>query len=279
MQEKFEQQKAPESKTKAENKQEWKEHFGVSAEIEEEKEKTEKIGERVEAKVKAVGEQKKEKEWSDYFGELAEVQKAMEKTSKQFKKEAQPIESAKAPAQPIEHKEILKAAAVPDKMEYLRAKYGKYEEEQQEREKTIETLQDAKVVGRERLDKVVEGLSYVAAADKLALIGLKEGGKLAKEGGRWLSMIGLVPLAVLEETGRVYAGQFENWAGAMGKSSAEARIKSLEEIPADKRPDFYKAALEDVKEDSRKNSGRIISGLGKLYQKGKLLDLIFKLRG
>ena len=65
----------------------------------------------------------------------------------------------------------------------------------------------------------------------------------------------------------------------MGRASAEARIKSLEEIPPDKRPDFYKAALEDAKEDSAKKSEQVIRGLGKLHQKGKLCDLVFKLWG
>jgi len=153
------------------------------------------------------------------------------------------------------------------------------EQKQEKRKEKISSLQDVKKVGRERLNKLVEGLSYVAALDKLGILGLREGKKLAVEGGKDLAVIGLAPVAAVEEATRYLAGTAQI-GGARRESFLRGEdVKILERMPAHKRPEDYNERLELAKARLERVSEELIGGQDKIYKKGKLVRLIEALGG
>lgn len=151
--------------------------------------------------------------------------------------------------------------------------------EQAKREEKISSLDDVKRVGKERLSKIVEGMSYVAALDKLGVLGLREGKKLAIEGGKDLAAISLSPAAAVEEAGRYIAGRIQIGEALRKRFLSGEKISTLEDIPAEKRPDYYGDLLEALKGESRKGNNEVIKGYDKIYKKGRILRLIEMLGG
>ncbi len=146
--------------------------------------------------------------------------------------------------------------------------------EQEKREEKISSLADIKRVGKERLSKMVEGLSYVAALDKLGVLGLREGKKLAIEGGKNLTAIGLSPAVAIEEAGREITGRIQVGEALRKTFIAERKIEALEQISADKRPGYYEKLTDILKETSQKGTEEMIKGYDKIYKKGKILRFL-----
>ncbi len=148
------------------------------------------------------------------------------------------------------------------------------------REEKISSLKDVKKVGKERLSKLVEGLSYVAALDKLGILGMKKGKDIAVEGGKDLAAIGLSPAAAVEEAGRYIAGRVQVGEAIRKSVIMREKIRALEDIPADKRPEYYNSLLETaIREGSGKVSEQLVRGYDRIYKKGKIIRLIEMLGG
>jgi len=148
------------------------------------------------------------------------------------------------------------------------------------REEKISSLKDVKKVGKERLSKLVEGLSYVAALDKLGILGMKKGKDIAVEGGKDLAAIGLSPTAAIEEAGRYIAGRVQVGEAIRKSVIMRGKIRALENIPVDKRPEYYNDLLEAaMREGSGKVSEQLVRGYDKIYKKGKIIRLIEMLGG
>jgi hypothetical protein len=154
------------------------------------------------------------------------------------------------------------------------------EQRQGRRKEKISSLQDVKKVGKERLNKLVEGLSYVAALDKLSILGLKEGRKLAIEGGKDLAAIGLTPAAAVEEAGRYVAGRIQIGEALRKSIIMREKAKLLEKVPIEKRPAYFDDLFEAVmKAGTEKASEELMRGYDKIYKKGRILRLIEALGG
>lgn len=151
--------------------------------------------------------------------------------------------------------------------------------EQEKREEKISSLAGVRKVGKERLSKLVEGLSYVAALDKLGVLGLREGKKLAIEGGKDLAVLGLSPAAAVEEAERYISGRIQVGEALRKRFLSKEKISALENLPAEKRPDYYGDLLETLKGESQRGSEEVIKGYDKIYKKGKILRLIEMLGG
>jgi len=93
---------------------------------------------------------------------------------------------------------------------------------------------------------LAEGLSYIAALDKLGILGLKKSKDIAIEGGKDLAAIGLTPAAAIEEAGRYVAGRIQVGEAVRKNFIMGKRAELLEKIPVDKRPDYFNNLLEAV---------------------------------
>lgn len=159
------------------------------------------------------------------------------------------------------------------------------ENEQVGRREKISSLADVKEVGRGRLEKIINGLSYIAAVDKLGILGFKRGKKLAVEGGKDLAALGLTPAMALEQAGLEVAVRTQIIRGSIEKRHAEddlqleERLKEVKEHPNAPWPVHYLELLDDLEEKSKRASDKMINGFDKLHKKGKILRLIERLKG
>ena len=180
-----------------------------------------------------------------------------------------------------QEKKPAKEMSEEEEMEAGFQKTKKAEEQKQEgRKEKVSSLKDVKETGKERINKLAEGLSYIAALDKLGLLGLKKSKDIAIEGGKDLAAIGLTPAAAVEEAGRYIAGRIQVGEAVRKNFIMEKRAELLEKIPADKRPDYFDNLLEAVvKTGTERVSEELISGYDKIYKKGKIIKLIEMLGG
>jgi len=213
-------------------------------------------------------EERKEREWK-YGTRTLERIRRMTEESEEDKKE---MESAKAPEKGVEAEDILKEVGAEKKAEEA----GK---EQEKRKEKISSMKDIKEVGKERLNKLVEGLSYVAAIDKLGILGLKKGKKLAVEGGKDLAAIGLTPAAAVEEAGRYVAGRIQIGEALRKSFIVREKVQLMEKVPAEKRPAYFNDLFEKVLKGTEEASEELMRGYDKIYKKGRILRLIEMLGG
>lgn len=344
-----------ESKTKAEIKQEWREHFGVLAEVQEEKEKMEKVTKRAEREAKEEKVAVETAKIPEKGMKTEEVLKeaGIEKPAESFdevqKRLGERIEKARVrggeklsladkneitrdfylgelgwsvkyegllrgnarlldlegkyvvdkKGKPMEFKTYFKLGRKETPLiDFLKEELGgksegkpeKTEEgkwetghqkavngakrEQATRVERIDSLADAQKVGRGRLEKIMSGLSYIAALDKLGVLGLREGKKLAIEGGKDLMAIGLSPAVAIEEAGREITGRIQVGEALRKGVLGERKIEMLEKIPAEKRPEYYGQLLESIKGTSQTGTEEMIKGYDKMYKKGRILRFL-----
>jgi len=168
-------------------------------------------------------------------------------------------------------KKSEKAPAGKTKEEKLEAGFQKTvktaEQEQERREEKISSLQDVKKVGKERLEKLKDGLAYVAALDKLSILGLREGKKLAIEGGKDLAATGLTPAAAVEEASRYISGIIHR---------GEARRKEIIAMADAQLSAEGKEALESR---TKRATEEYKKGYDLIYKKGRILRLIGMMGG
>ncbi len=223
------------------------------------------------------GEEEKAKEWREMFSKCGGKRglERIREAEKEIAEERKAMESAKIPDKEMETKEILEEAAPQKAVEQAK-------KDQQKRREKISSLQDVKDVGKGRLAKLIGGLSYIAALDKLGILGLKEGKKLAVEGGKELAVMGLIPAAAIEKAGRYVAGKIQaSKAFEKGISRAGWEIQVLEKMPDEEKEkrEYYPTALEELRLASEKASNELIRGYDKMYGKGKMVKLIERLLG
>lgn len=106
---------------------------------------------------------------------------------------------------------------------------------------------------------------------------MRRGKEIAKEGGKYLAAIGLSPAAAIEETGRHISGKIHIKEALGKKVFTEEKISSLEDLSPEKRPEYYDALMEILREESKKSSEEIIKCFNKMHTKGKILRLIEEL--
>lgn len=213
-------------------------------------------------------EERKAKEWKYGTRTLERIREA----EREWAEEKKAMESAKVPEKEIEAEDILKEVGGEKKAEEA-------VKEQEKRKEKISSIKDVKEVGKERLNKLVEGLSYVAAIDKLGILGLKKGKKLAAEGGKDLAAIGLAPAAAVEEAGRYVAGRVQIGEAVRKSFVMREKAQLMEKLPAEKRPAYFNDLLERISRGSEEASEEMIRGYDKIYKKGKILRLIEALGG
>lgn len=134
------------------------------------------------------------------------------------------------------------------------------------REEKISFLQKTKIFGKEKLGKLVEGLTRLNLGEKLGI--LRRGKKLAVECGKDLAAIGLTPAMVLEQVGRRVVGEIQTEIGEEKKGIFERRIEAIKEMG-----DFPNL-LELLQRHSQKGSEKIIKGYNNIHEKGKILRFI-----
>ena len=208
------------------------------------------------------------------------------------------VESAKPPAEEISTERLLKEAGVKADWEAykkaqdeaLTAKISKFREwfgdassevssKQKTRESKISSLAEVKKAGLGRIEKLADGMAYLAAADKLAMWGMKKGQDMAVKGGKSLAAAGLSPVAALERAGRRVAGTIQLEHALSERMKAEGMSSALRELPPEKRQDLHSNLLDLLSEKSRRASEKIVEGYKKIHKKGRILQLIEKLRG
>jgi hypothetical protein len=213
-------------------------------------------------------EERKEREWK-YGTRTLERIRRMTEESDEDKKE---MEAAETPEKEMEAEDILKEVGGEKAVEETK-------KEQEKREEKISSLRDVKKVGKERLDKLMDGLAYVAALDKLGLLGLKAGKKIAIESGKNLMAIGLSPAVALEEAGREIFGQIQRGGGLKREVALEEELKRMQELPENERTEHYPKILEFLQSETRRVTEIKLRGYDKMFGKGKVLSFLEKQGG
>ncbi len=157
------------------------------------------------------------------------------------------------------------------------------EQKKEKRKEKISSLQDIKKTGKERLSKAVEKfsdvLSYLFVPDKLALLGLREGKKLAVEEGKDLAAADLTPFAAIEEAARRVIGRVQVGESVRKRFVKKEEMAALKEMSVEKRPDDYSERLLEIMTCIEQAVDNLIKGQDKLRKKGKLTKLVEMLQG
>ena len=226
-------------------------------------------------------EEKSTQEWREHFGPLAEMQEEMDKiVQKELAREQQSVKevTARQEAKPQEartYEEFLEwigSAAAPKpqeaKVEQKISAVGKIEAVGSKR---AEKWANA-------TSKVIEkGVSHLFALDKWGVLALKGAGKLAAEAGGILGGIGLSPLVAAEEVGREVGGRAKIWWETRKEKSSEKDIKKVEKIQPEGSGDVVAKGLEILRERADLAKEEADKARENLTKKGKIISFISKL--
>ena len=176
------------------------------------------------------------------------------------------VESAKPPAREMTTEQILKAAEIEMDWRAYKKAQDAVSHGQEKREAKISSLAGVKKAGLDRIERLAGRLAYLAAADKLAMWGMKKGKDTAVEGGKSLAAIGLFPVAALEKAGRRVAGTIQLEHALSERMRAEGMSSALKELPLEKRQDLHGDLLDLLSKKSRRASEEIVKGYEKIHK-------------